>query len=63
VPGPPRLDRGTRAAALAVTLGSLGAAALVALGAVVISHGRRRGWHAAKATIPADGGVADDTWP
>jgi membrane-anchored mycosin MYCP len=63
VPGPPRLDRGTRAAALAVTLGSLGAAALVALGAVVISYGRRRGWHAAKATIPADRGVADDTWP
>jgi type VII secretion-associated serine protease mycosin len=63
VPRPPRLGRGTRAAALAVTLGSLGAAALLALGAVVISQGRRRGWHAGRTSIPADGGVADDTWP
>jgi len=62
VPRPPRLDRGTRATALAVTLGSLGAAALVVLGAVVISQGRRRGWHAGRTTIPADGGVPDDTW-
>ncbi len=43
---PASLDRGTRVAALAVTLGSLGAAALVALGGVVISQGRRRGWRA-----------------
>jgi type VII secretion-associated serine protease mycosin len=60
---PPLVDRQTRAAALAITVGSLGAAALVALGAVVISQGRRRGWRPGRTRIPADGGTAGDTWP
>jgi membrane-anchored mycosin MYCP len=44
--------------ALEVAGGSLGAAALVALGAVVFREGRRRRWHAARARLPADGGSA-----
>jgi membrane-anchored mycosin MYCP len=62
---PQPVDRPARAAALAITAGSLGAAALVALGAVVISQGRRRGWRAGRTRIPADadGGTACDTRP
>jgi membrane-anchored mycosin MYCP len=60
---PSSLDPGTRAAALAFTLGSLSVAALVVLGAVVISQGRRRGWRTGRRRIPADGGIADDTRP
>lgn len=63
VPRPATVDRGTREAAVAITLGSVGAAALVAIGAVVISQGRRRGWRAGRTRIPADGGIAGDTWP
>jgi hypothetical protein len=48
---------------VAITLGSVGAAALVAIGAVVISQGRRRGWRAGRTRIPADGGIPGDTWP
>jgi type VII secretion-associated serine protease mycosin len=55
-------DRSARTA-LAVALGSLGAAALVTLGAVVISQGRRRRWHAGRTQIPADGGTAGPPWP
>jgi membrane-anchored mycosin MYCP len=60
----PPPDQAVRRTALAITAGALGAAALVALGAVVISQGRRRRWRAERARIPADGGpVADDPPP
>jgi hypothetical protein len=46
-----------------VTAGALGAAVLVALGAVVISQGRRRRWRAGRREVPAAGGdAADDPW-
>ena len=54
----PPPDRAARTTALAVTAGALGAAALVTLGAVVISQGRRRRWRAGRARIPADDGPA-----
>ena len=64
VPRVPPPDRAVRATALTVTAAALGAAALVALGAVVISRGRRRRWRAGRARIPAgDGPVADDSPP
>jgi type VII secretion-associated serine protease mycosin len=50
-PAPPRLPV---AAALAVTGGAIAAAAAVAMGAVMISRGRRRHWRAARAEIPAE---------
>ncbi len=58
----PAPDRATRAHALAITAGSLAAAAAVALGAAVIGTGRRRRWRAARAQVPdgADGVVTDD---
>ncbi len=60
----PPPDRAARATALAVTASALGTAALVALGAVVISQGRRRRWRAERARIPAAGGpVAGDLPP
>jgi type VII secretion-associated serine protease mycosin len=56
-------DRATPATAAKVTAGALGAAVLVALGAVVISQGRRRRWRAGRTEVPAAGGdVADDPW-
>jgi membrane-anchored mycosin MYCP len=60
----PPPDQAVSRTALAVTASALGAAALVALGAVVISQGRRRRWRAERARIPADDGpVADDPPP
>jgi membrane-anchored mycosin MYCP len=50
-------DRTARSA-LEVAGGSLGAAALVALGAVVFRAGRRRRWQAGRARLPADAGPA-----
>jgi membrane-anchored mycosin MYCP len=50
-PVPPPLPTG---AALAITGGALAGALVVALGAVVITRGRRRRWRAARAEIPAD---------
>jgi type VII secretion-associated serine protease mycosin len=67
-------DRLTREIALTSTAGSLGLAVLVAVGAIVIRSGRRRGWHpggagavggperpaadSAHGTAPADGPAA-----
>ncbi len=51
----PPPDLAARAAALEVVAGSLVAAALVALGAVVIREGRRRRWHAGSLHLDADG--------
>jgi membrane-anchored mycosin MYCP len=48
----------TTRAALEVAGGSLGAAALVALGAVVCREGRRRHWRAGRPRGPASGGPA-----
>lgn len=50
---PPPPDRTARST-LAVTLGLLGAASLAALGAVVISQGRRRRWRAGTTRVPAE---------
>ncbi|MBV9207154.1 MAG: type VII secretion-associated serine protease mycosin [Actinobacteria bacterium] len=50
----PPPDRTARAA-LPVAGGSLGAAALIALGAVVCREGRRRRWHAGRPRDSADG--------
>jgi type VII secretion-associated serine protease mycosin len=50
-PAPPRLPV---AAALTVTGGAIAAAFAVAMGAVVISRGRRRHWRAARAEVPAE---------
>ena len=58
VPRAPPPDRAARTIALTVTAGALGAAALVALGAMVISRGRRRRWRAGRARIPAGDGPA-----
>ena len=58
VPRAPPPDQAARTIALTVTAAALGAAALVALGAVVISQGRRRRWRAGRARIPADDGPA-----
>jgi membrane-anchored mycosin MYCP len=51
----PPPDLAVRRTALEVAAGALGAAALVAIGAVVIGQGRRRRWRAGRAEIPADG--------
>jgi membrane-anchored mycosin MYCP len=53
-------DRTARSA-LEVTAGSLGAAVLVVLGAVVFREGRRRRWQAGRARV--DGGAAGRPWP
>ncbi len=59
----PPPDRAGVATALGVTVAALGAAALVALGAVVISQGRRRRWRPGRMETPgAEGDVADDPW-
>jgi membrane-anchored mycosin MYCP len=63
VPRAPPPDQAARTIALTVTAGALGAAALVALGAVVISRGRRRRWRAGRARIPADDGPVADGPP
>jgi membrane-anchored mycosin MYCP len=60
---PASLSAGTRDAAMAVTGGSLGAAALVAVGALVISQGRRRRWRAGTAKAQAAKTPADDVVP
>jgi membrane-anchored mycosin MYCP len=49
----PPPDPAAHAIALEITLGSLGAAAVVALGAVLIGQGRRRRWQAGRAEVPA----------
>jgi type VII secretion-associated serine protease mycosin len=54
----PPQDRRARSAALTITLGSLGGAVLVVLGALVIGPGRRRRWRAQQARVPDRGG-----WP
>jgi membrane-anchored mycosin MYCP len=48
----PPPDPSAHAIALEVTFGSLGVAAAVALGAVLISQGRRRRWRAGRVEIP-----------
>jgi membrane-anchored mycosin MYCP len=48
----PPPDPSAHAIALEVTFGSLGLAAVVALGAVLISQGRRRRWRAGRVEIP-----------
>jgi membrane-anchored mycosin MYCP len=53
-------DRTARSA-LEVTAGSLGAAVLVILAAVVFRQGRRRRWRAGRARV--DGGPAGRPWP
>jgi membrane-anchored mycosin MYCP len=58
----PPPDLGVRRIALEVAAGALGAAALVAIGAVVIGQGRRRRWRAGGAQIPADGPLGE-MWP
>jgi membrane-anchored mycosin MYCP len=55
-------DLAVRRVALTVAAGTLGGAALVAIGALVISQGRRRRWRASRAEIPAEG-PAGDAWP
>jgi membrane-anchored mycosin MYCP len=51
----PAADRAARITALTITAGSLAAAVLVTVGALVLSRGRRRRWRAARAQLPADG--------
>jgi membrane-anchored mycosin MYCP len=58
----PPPDRTARSATEAAG-GSLGAAALVALGAMVWRAGRRRRWRAGLARDAADDSLADSTWP
>jgi membrane-anchored mycosin MYCP len=58
----PPPDLAVRRAALTVAASTLGAAALVALGALVIVQGRRRRWRAGGAEIPADAPLGDP-WP
>jgi membrane-anchored mycosin MYCP len=48
IPGPPRANRFTRALALSITGGAIAAAVLVAIVAVVVPQGRRRGWRPAR---------------
>ncbi len=55
-------DRTARSA-LGVAGGSLGVAALVALGAVVCREGRRRRWRAQRAGDPDSGSLAGSPWP
>jgi type VII secretion-associated serine protease mycosin len=58
----PPPDLAVRRIALEVAAGAVGAAALVAIGAVVIGQGRRRRWRAGRAQIPADGPLGE-VWP
>jgi membrane-anchored mycosin MYCP len=55
----PPPDLAMRRIAFEVAAGALGAAALVAIGAVVIGQGRRRRWRAGRAEIPAEGPPGD----
>ncbi len=59
----PPADPAVRLSALELTAGALGAAALVAIGAVVIGQGRRRRWRAGRAEVPADAAPLGDPWP
>jgi membrane-anchored mycosin MYCP len=59
----PPPDRAARTIALAVTAGALGAAVLVAVGAVVISQGRRRRWRAERVRVPSGGPAASEPPP
>ena len=56
-------DLAVRRAAFEVAAGALGAAALVAIGALVIIQGRRRRWRAGRAEVPADGGALGEVRP
>jgi hypothetical protein len=47
---------------MAVTAGAVGGAALVAIGAIVVTQGRRRRWRAGTVTLPTEGQAADDPW-
>jgi len=58
----PPPDLAVRRTAFEVAAGTLGAAALVAIGAVVVVQGRRRRWRAGRAEIPADGPLGE-MWP
>jgi len=58
----PPPDVAVRRTAFEVAAGTLGAAALVAIGAVVVGQGRRRRWRAGRAQIPADGPLGE-MWP
>jgi membrane-anchored mycosin MYCP len=60
---PVSLNPGTRDTAMAVTGGSVGAAALVAVGSLVISRGRRRRWRAGAGKAAAGQTPADDVVP
>lgn len=58
----PPPDLAIRRVALTVAASTLGAAALVAIGALVIGQGRRRRWRAGRAEIPADPPLGE-LWP
>jgi len=60
---PPLPDRAAIDTALRVTAGALGAAALMALGGVVISQGRRRRWRAGPMKVPGTGEAGGGLWP
>jgi membrane-anchored mycosin MYCP len=59
----PPPDLAVRDAAFEVAVGALGAAALVAIGALVITQGRRRRWRASRAEVRADSGAVGEVWP
>jgi membrane-anchored mycosin MYCP len=50
----PLANRMARVTAVTITACSLGAAALISVGVVVIRRGRRRRWRAARAPVPGD---------
>jgi membrane-anchored mycosin MYCP len=58
----PPPDLAVRRAALAVAASTLGAAALVAIGALVIVQGRRRRWRAGRSQVTPDAPLGD-LWP
>jgi membrane-anchored mycosin MYCP len=55
-------DRAVIDTALGVTAGALGAAAVVALGAVLVGQGRRRRWRAGPAEVPANAEAPGRHW-
>jgi membrane-anchored mycosin MYCP len=60
----PPPDLAVRRAAFEVAAGALGAAALVTIGALVITQGRRRRWRAGRTEVPrADSRAVGELWP
>jgi len=60
----PPPDLAVRRAAFEVAAGALGAAALVTIGALVITQGRRRRWRAGRTEVPrADSRAVGEVWP